>query len=65
MMFLTGKNLVLYNNGIKPHSDTVYKKIKLRFYEASGTISTFGSNYAINFEGISVKNLKLHAQKVL
>lgn len=52
LMFASGETLVLYNNGIKPHSDTVFKKTKLRLYGASGGTSAFGSNnmriYALN-----------------
>ncbi|WPK27596.1 hypothetical protein PUMCH_004992 [Australozyma saopauloensis] len=52
MMFADGTNTVIYNNGIKLHSDTIYKKTKLRLHGASGVTSTFGSNsiriYALN-----------------
>lgn len=52
MMFNSGENVVFYNNGIRPHSDTIYKGTKLRLYGASGATSTFGSNsmrmYALN-----------------
>lgn len=44
MMFASGENVVFYNNGIRPHSDTIYKGTKLRLYGASGATSTFGSN---------------------
>lgn len=52
LMFASGENLVLYNNAIKSHSDTIYKGTKLRLHGASGATSTFGSNsmrvYALN-----------------
>lgn len=52
LMFATGENLVLYNNGVKSHSDTIFKQTKLRLYGASGGTSAFGSNsmriYALN-----------------
>lgn len=44
MMFTSGDNVVFYNNGIRPHSDTTYRGTKLRLYGASGATSTFGSN---------------------
>lgn len=52
LRFVWGVNIVVYNNGIKAHSDTIYNGTKVRLYGASGGASTFGSNsmriYALN-----------------
>ena len=43
-MYSSGKNLILLNNALKPHSDGVYKNTKLRAHGVSGAASTFGSS---------------------
>lgn len=43
LMFSSGQNMVVFNNALKPHCDTIYKDTKIRVYGASGASSTFGN----------------------
>lgn len=43
LMFAEGPTLVVYNNAVKPHCDTIYKGTKLRVYGPLGAASTFGN----------------------
>lgn len=43
MMFLSGENLILFNDALKPHADAIFKGTKMRVFGASGASSTFGN----------------------
>lgn len=43
LMFLSGANVVLFNDALKPHTDAIYKGTKFRLFGASGASSTFGN----------------------
>lgn len=68
LMFLSGENVVVFNDALKPHYDAIYKDTKIRLFGASGASSTFGNGLIKMFllrnnsptlaDGIDIEKLK-------